>query len=66
MMLIQPFYAAVDEIYNLACPAISCSLSGYNPIKTIKTSIMGSINMLGLAKRVRAKILQGLNKRSLR
>jgi UDP-glucuronate decarboxylase len=55
--IIQPFYAEVDEIYNLACPASPVHYQ-YNPIKTIKTSIMGSINMLGLAKRVRAKILQ--------
>jgi UDP-glucuronate decarboxylase len=55
--VIQPFYAEVDEIYNLACPASPVHYQ-YNPIKTIKTSIMGSINMLGLAKRIRAKILQ--------
>jgi UDP-glucuronate decarboxylase len=55
--VIQPFYAEVDEIYNLACPA-SPFYYQYNPIKTIKTSVMGAINMLGLAKRVRAKILQ--------
>lgn len=53
----EPFYAEVDEIYNLACPA-SPPHYQYNPIKTIKTSVMGSINMLGLAKRVNAKILQ--------
>ena len=46
-----------DEIYNLACPA-SPPHYQYNPIKTIKTSVMGAINMLGLAKRTRAKILQ--------
>ena len=55
--VIQPFYAEVDEIYNLACPASPVHYQ-YNPIKTIKTSILGSVNMLGLAKRVRAKILQ--------
>jgi UDP-glucuronate decarboxylase len=55
--VIQPFYAEVDEIYNLACPASPVHYQ-YNPIKTIKTSVMGSVNMLGLAKRVRAKILQ--------
>jgi UDP-glucuronate decarboxylase len=55
--VIQPFYAEVDEIYNLACPASPVHYQ-YNPIKTIKTSMMGSINMLGLAKRIRAKILQ--------
>lgn len=53
----MPFYAEVDEIYNLACPASPIHYQ-YNPIKTIKTSVMGSINMLGLAKRVKAKILQ--------
>ncbi len=52
-----PFYAEVDEIYNLACPASPVHYQ-YNPIKTIKTSVMGSINMLGLAKRIKAKILQ--------
>lgn len=52
-----PYYAEVDEIYNLACPASPVHYQ-YNPIKTIKTSVMGAINMLGLAKRVRAKILQ--------
>jgi UDP-glucuronate decarboxylase len=52
-----PFYAEVDEIYNLACPASPVNYQ-YNPIKTIKTSVMGAINMLGLAKRVKAKILQ--------
>ncbi len=55
--IIETFYAEVDEIYNLACPA-SPIYYQYNPIKTIKTSVMGAINMLGLAKRVRAKILQ--------
>lgn len=53
----QSFYAEVDEIYNLACPASPIHYQ-YNPIKTIKTSVMGAINMLGLAKRVKAKILQ--------
>ena len=47
----------VDEIYNLACPASPVHYQ-YNPIKTVKTSVMGAINMLGLAKRVRAKIFQ--------
>ncbi len=51
------FYAEVDEIYNLACPASPIHYQ-YNPIKTIKTSVMGAINMLGLAKRIRAKVLQ--------
>jgi len=53
----QTYYAEVDEIYNLACPASPVHYQ-YNPIKTIKTSVMGAINMLGLAKRVKAKILQ--------
>jgi UDP-glucuronate decarboxylase len=52
----HPLYLEVDEIYNLACPAAPGHYQ-YNPIKTIKTSVMGAINMLGLAKRVRAKIL---------
>lgn len=55
--VIQPYLAEVDEIYNLACPASPMHYQ-YNPIKTIKTSVMGAINMLGLAKRVKAKILQ--------
>lgn len=53
----HPFYAEVDHIYNLACPASPVHYQ-YNPIKTVKTSVMGAINMLGLAKRVKAKILQ--------
>ena len=53
----EPYYAEVDEIYNLACPASPVHYQ-YNPIKTIKTSVMGAINTLGLAKRVGAKILQ--------
>lgn len=53
----MPYFAEVDEIYNLACPASPVHYQ-YNPIKTIKTSVMGAINMLGLAKRVKAKILQ--------
>jgi UDP-glucuronate decarboxylase len=52
-----PFFIEVDEIYNLACPASPIHYQ-YNPIKTMKTSVMGAINMLGLAKRVKAKILQ--------
>ena len=55
--IIHPFFIEVDEIYNLACPA-SPPQYQYNPIKTMKTSVLGSINMLGLAKRVKAKILQ--------
>lgn len=53
----MPYFAEVDEIYNLACPASPIHYQ-YNPIKTVKTSVMGAINMLGLAKRVKAKILQ--------
>ncbi|MEI6277174.1 MAG: UDP-glucuronic acid decarboxylase family protein [Prolixibacteraceae bacterium] len=53
----NPFFIEVDEIYNLACPASPVHYQ-YNPIKTMKTSVMGAINMLGLAKRVKAKILQ--------
>lgn len=53
----EPFWAEIDEIYNLACPASPIHYQ-YNPIKTIKTSVMGAINMLGLAKRVNARILQ--------
>ena len=53
----HPFYVEVDLIYNLACPASPIHYQ-YNAIKTIKTSVMGSINMLGLAKRDRATILQ--------
>ncbi|MDR2039635.1 MAG: SDR family oxidoreductase [Bacteroidales bacterium] len=55
--VVSPFFAEVDEIYNLACPASPIHYQ-YNGIKTIKTSVMGAINMLGLAKRTRAKILQ--------
>lgn len=53
----QPLYVEVDQIYNLACPA-SPPHCQYNPVKTAKTSAQGSINMLGLAKRVHARILQ--------
>jgi UDP-glucuronate decarboxylase len=55
--IIHPYYAEVDEIYNLACPA-SPQHYQHNPIKTIKTSVLGAINILGLAKRVGAKVLQ--------
>ena len=55
--VINPYMIEVDEIYNLACPASPVHYQ-YNPIKTIKTSVMGAINMLGLAKRVKARILQ--------
>jgi len=52
-----PYFVEVDEIYNLACPASPIHYQ-YNPIKTVKTSVMGAINMLGLAKRIKSKILQ--------
>ncbi len=55
--VVEPYHAEVDEIYNLACPA-SPPHYQYNPIKTMKTSVYGAMNMLGLAKRTRAKILQ--------
>jgi UDP-glucuronate decarboxylase len=55
--IIMPTWLEVDEIYNLACPAAPGHYQ-YNPIKTIKTSVMGAINVLGMAKRCRAKILQ--------
>lgn len=53
----MPFFIEVDQIYNLACPASPIHYQ-YNPIKTIKTSVMGAVNMLGLAKRINATILQ--------
>ena len=53
----QPIQLEVDQIYNLACPASPVHYQ-YNPIKTTKTSVLGAINMLGLAKRVKARILQ--------
>ena len=53
----NPYMIEIDEIYNFACPASPIHYQ-YNPIKTTKTSVMGAINMLGLAKRVKAKILQ--------
>ena len=53
----QPIWLDVDEIYNLACPAAPGHYQ-YNPIKTMKTSVMGAINVLGMAKRCRAKVLQ--------
>ena len=52
-----PLYVEVDEIYNLACPASPIHYQ-FDPVQTTKTSVHGAINMLGLAKRVRAKILQ--------
>jgi len=53
----EPILLEVDRIYNLACPASPVHYQ-YNPVKTVKTSVMGIINMLGLAKRVKARILQ--------
>ena len=53
----MPYFVEVDEIYNLACPASPIHYQ-HNAIKTIKTSVMGAINMLGLAKRIKAKVLQ--------
>ncbi len=53
----MPFFIEVDEIYTRACPASPIHYQ-YNPIKTVKTSVMGAINMLGLAKRIKAKVLQ--------
>jgi len=52
-----PIFLEVDEIYNLACPAAPGHYQ-YNPIKTMKTSVMGAVNVLGMAKRCRAKVLQ--------
>ena len=53
----EPLYVEVDQIYNLACPASPIQYQ-YNPIKTAKTSVIGSLNCLGLAKRCNARILQ--------
>jgi len=55
--IINPIFVEVDEIYNLACPASPVHYQ-CNPIKTIKTNVMGAINVLGIAKRTKAKILQ--------
>jgi UDP-glucuronate decarboxylase len=55
--LINPILLEVDQIYNLACPASPVHYQ-YNPVKTVKTNVMGTLNMLGLAKRVKARILQ--------
>jgi UDP-glucuronate decarboxylase len=55
--VIEPILLEVDQIYNMACPASPVHYQ-YNPVKTVKTSVMGAINMLGLAKRVKARILQ--------
>ena len=53
----QEFFIEVDQIYNMACPASPVHYQ-YNPVKTMKTSVIGTMNMLGLAKRVKARILQ--------
>jgi UDP-glucuronate decarboxylase len=55
--IVNPVFLEVDLIYNMACPASPVHYQ-YNPVKTVKTSVMGAINMLGLAKRVKARILQ--------
>src|SRR5262245_30890389 len=55
--VIQPIFLEVDEIYNLACPAAPGHYQ-FNPIKTMKTSVMGAINVLGMARRCKAKVLQ--------
>lgn len=55
--IIHPVWLEVDEVYNMACPAAPGHYQ-FNPIKTIKTSVMGAINVLGMAKRCRAKVLQ--------
>ena len=55
--VVEAILLEVDEIYNLACPASPVHYQ-YNPVKTIKTNVVGTLNMLGLAKRVRARILQ--------
>ena len=55
--VVNPIFLEVDQIYNLACPASPVHYQ-YNPVKTVKTSVMGAIHMLGLAKRVKARILQ--------
>ena len=55
--VVDPFKVEVDQIYNLACPASPVHYQ-HNPIKTVKTSVMGSINCLGLARRIRARVFQ--------
>jgi UDP-glucuronate decarboxylase len=55
--IVQPIHLEVDEIYNLACPAAPGHYQ-FNPIKTMKTSVMGAINVLGIARRCKAKVLQ--------
>ncbi|MFZ5584789.1 MAG: UDP-glucuronic acid decarboxylase family protein [Thermodesulfobacteriota bacterium] len=55
--VVQPILLEVDQVYNLACPASPVHYQ-YNPVKTVKTNVLGTLNMLGLAKRVKARILQ--------
>lgn len=55
--IVEPIFIEAEQIYNLACPASPVHYQ-YNPVKTIKTSVIGTINMLGLAKRVKARMLQ--------
>ena len=55
--VVEPIFLEVDQVYNLACPASPVHYQ-FNPVKTVKTNVMGAINMLGLAKRVKARILQ--------
>ena len=55
--VVEPILLEVDQIYNLACPASPVHYQ-YNPVKTVKTNVLGTLNMLGLAKRVKARILQ--------
>ena len=61
----EPILLEVDQIYNLACPASPVHYQ-YNPIKTVKTNVMGTINMLGMAKRVRGAYFAGFDERGLR
>jgi UDP-glucuronate decarboxylase len=55
--VVEPIFLEVDQVYNLACPASPVHYQ-YNPVKTVKTNVLGTLNMLGLAKRVKARILQ--------
>jgi UDP-glucuronate decarboxylase len=55
--IVNPIILEVDEIYNLACPASPVHYQ-FNPVKTVKTNVMGTLNMLGLAKNIKARILQ--------
>ena len=55
--IVEPILIEVDQIYNLACPASPIHYQ-FNPVKTMKTSVLGSINMLGIAKKTKSRILQ--------